>query len=77
MKITVQPTDQVAVVEGVRVRLYRGHTARGTPVVLYALALLPGQDGDMPAFLSELIASVAIRRPEVVAADPRVGGGNC
>ena len=51
MKIALEPTPDIAIINGMRCRLWRGRTDRGVVVQAWIVALLP--QFDEPARLDE------------------------
>ncbi len=49
MKITIEPTDQIVVVEGIPVRVWSGVTDRGTKCAVF-VALIGVDDAAAPEF---------------------------
>lgn len=66
LTLTLTVTDQVAEVEGQRVRLLRGTTPGGVAVVVYAMALLPAEGADDAAFRREILAGAEQRQFRLV-----------
>lgn len=54
MRITIEPTDQVTDLDGVRVRVWRGVTESGVPCTVFVHRLAVRYDQDTEQFDREL-----------------------